>query len=102
MFSGARMQAGQNYLTQEEMAKSQYLSGVNYNLEQLQTSKTRTLEDLMTSQQKGQLGYTRGVEDVALQRIRDIRSLNEKYNLAISNYAGQQNYYDWRKNLYGY
>ena len=102
LFSGARLEAGQNYQTQEQMAKQNYLSGVNYNVEQLGTSQARAMEDLGTAQQKGQLAYTRGTEDVALQRIKDVRSLNEKYNTAISTYAGQSGYYDWRKNSYGY
>ena len=102
LFSGARLEAGQNYQTKEQMAKQNYLSGVNYNVEQLGTSQARAMEDLGTAQQKGQLAYTRGTEDVALQRIKDVRSLNEKYNTAISTYAGQSGYYDWRKNSYGY
>ena len=102
LFSGARLQAGQQYQTQEQMAQQQYLGGVNYNVEQLGTQQARTMEDYATAQQKGQLAYTRGTEDVALQRIKDVRSLNEKYNTAIGDYAGKQSYMDWRKNIYGY
>ena len=102
LFSGARLQAGQQYQTQEQMAQQQYLGGVNYNVEQLGTQQARTMEDYATAQTKGQLAYTRGTEDVALQRIKDVRSLNEKYNTAIGDYAGKQSYMDWRKNIYGY
>jgi len=102
LFSGARLQAGQNYMTQESMAKEQYLGGVNYNVTQLGTTQQRAIEDYATAQTKGQTAYERSVEDVGLQRIKDIRSLTEKYNTAISDYAGQQGYYDYRKASYGY
>lgn len=102
LFSGVRLQAGQNYMTQENMAQQQYLSGVNYNLGQLGTQNARTTEDYATSLSKGQTAYSRGEEDITLQRIKDIRSLTEKYNTAIGEYAGQSATYDWRKNIYGY
>ena len=102
LFSGARLYAGQQYMTQEQLAKQAYESGVNYNIGQLETTKTRALEDYATAQQKGQLAYTRGTEDVALQRIKDIRSLNKKYNLDIGSYMDKLGLADYRKSVFGY
>jgi hypothetical protein len=89
LFSGARLQAGQNYLTQENMAKQQYLTGWNYQQGQQKTAYERSLEDYQKQQQQLSTNYQRGTEDIALQRLKDIRSLNETYQQAVSQRMAQ-------------
>ena len=83
LFSGARLQAGQQYLTQEEMAKQKYLTGWEYGQGQQKTGYERALEDYQKKQQTAGTAYTRGTEDIALQRLKDVRSLQETYQEAI-------------------
>ena len=102
LFSGARLQAGQEYQTQEQMAKQRYESQLGYTQQQQGEAYNRTLADYQTAQNKGQTAYNRGVYDVGQEKIKNIRSLNEYYNKELAAYAGSTNYASARKFNWGY
>ncbi len=102
LFSGVRLEAGQNYLTEEQMAKQRYESQLAATQKQVQTGYERTLEDYQRKQALGQTALSRGIEDVGLTRIKNIRSLNQYYRRELSNYAGNTNYASNRMFTLGY
>lgn len=83
LFSGVRGEAVQQYMTEEDMARQRYTSQWGYGQEQQQTAYNRAMEDYSRRAQLAGTQYTQGTENIALQRIKDIRSLQQAYQQAI-------------------
>jgi hypothetical protein len=84
LFSGARQKAGQEYMTQEDMARERYTTGWEYQQAQQKTGYERSMEDYAKMQERAGATHQRGQEDIGLQKIKDIRSLQETYQRAMS------------------
>lgn len=84
LFSGVRAEDVQNYQAQQDLARQQYMTTYNYNQDTQKTQYERAMEDYQKKQLLLEQTKQRGEEDIALQRIKDIRSLQESYQKAIS------------------
>jgi hypothetical protein len=98
LFSGARLQAGQEYVQEEDMAKQRYLTGWEQGQEHQKMSYERSMEDYGKAQQRAGATYGRGTEDIARQKIKEQRSLQEYYQQAI----GQRMANTLGESYYGY
>lgn len=107
LFAGPRYESAGELGTQQSLANQSYMSGFEYQTGAQKTAYERALEDYATNLQRGGQTYqtglqgtaleetqalqtkTRSTEDIALQKIRDIRQLQETYQQAIASRMGQ-------------
>jgi uncharacterized protein YheU (UPF0270 family) len=88
LFSGARQKSGQEYMTQEDMARERYTTGWEYQQAQQKTGYERSMEDYARMQERAGTTYGRGVDDISRQRLKDLRSLQETYQTAVGQRMG--------------
>lgn len=102
LWAGPRFEAAATYGTQAGMEKERYLSQYEYGGKVAETGYERRMEDYLTQEKRGGEAYQtglgeigrrtgryeqlkeRGMEDIALGRIKDIRSLQEKFQEAVA------------------
>lgn len=101
LFSGVRQEAATDLQTQQELQQQGYLSGFEYQQQTAKTDYERAMEDYLKRQNRAGEAYQqdtasiaaqeqklatakeRTLSDIALGKIRDIRSLQEKYQEAV-------------------
>ena len=106
LFAGPRFQAAREYTEATGRERERYMTGWEYGKETAETTYERAMEDYLTKtgragieKERGLAEITsrigryetlkqRGLGDIALAKIKDIRSLQEKYSEAIAKRMG--------------
>ena len=119
LYSGVFQQAQGQFGQEANLQKQNYLTNYTYEQQTQNNAYQQALQDYATKQQRAteqqqtnlgkittaetaaQTAEERSLQDIAYNKLKDIKSLQDTYSQAVMGQAGQNQYFDWRKAYYG-